>query len=233
MKKILVTGLCTLHWGRLQYGNIGNYYIIEPLFRLLHKYFPGYAITTTFQMTEEFARKEKIEIVPMWLYYNWNSQNDLKNAYDDGHNKEARKGMLKAACCAGVAFTKSYVGYVHAVAHSLGGQYGTPHGLANAVILPVVLRMYGPACEKKLACLARKAGVVDEKLNDREASRDFIRWIQKMNDSMGIPRTISGIHEKDISMMAKHADQEGNPLYPVPVLMNRKELEQIYYKVKG
>lgn len=157
----------------------------------------------------------------------------LKNAYDDGHNKEARKGMLKAAYCAGVAFTKSYVGYVHAVAHSLGGQYGTPHGLANAVILPVVLRMYGPACEKKLACLARKAGVVDEKLNDREASRDFIRWIQKMNDSLGIPRTISGIHEKDISMMAKHADQEGNPLYPVPVLMNRKELEQIYYKVKG
>lgn len=157
----------------------------------------------------------------------------LKNAYDDGHNKEARKGMLKAAYCAGVAFTKSYVGYVHAVAHSLGGQYGTPHGLANAVILPVVLRMYGPACEKKLACLARKAGVVGEKLNDREASRDFIRWIQKMNDSMGIPRTISGIHEKDISMMAKHADQEGNPLYPVPVLMNRKELEQIYYKVKG
>lgn len=157
----------------------------------------------------------------------------LKNAYDDGHNKEARKGMLKAAYCAGVAFTKSYVGYVHAVAHSLGGQYGTPHGLANAVILPVVLRMYGPACEKKLACLARKAGVVDEKLNDREASRDFIRWLQKMNDSMGIPRTISGIHEKDISMMAKHADQEGNPLYPVPVLMNRKELEQIYYKVKG
>ena len=157
----------------------------------------------------------------------------LKNAYDDGHNKEARKGMLKAAYCAGVAFTKSYVGYVHAVAHSLGGQYGTPHGLANAVILPVVLRMYGPACEKKLACLARKAGVVEENLTDREASRDFIRWVQKMNDSMGIPRTIPEIQEEDIPTMAKHADQEGNPLYPVPVLMNRKELEKIYYKVKG
>lgn len=65
----------------------------------------------------------------------------LKRAYDNGHDKEARKGMLKAAYYAGVAFTKSYVGYVHAVAHSLGGQYGTPHGLANAVILPVVLRM--------------------------------------------------------------------------------------------
>ena len=65
----------------------------------------------------------------------------LKNAYEDGRNKEARSGMLRAAYCAGVAFTKSYVGYIHAVAHSLGGQYGTPHGLANAVILPIVLRM--------------------------------------------------------------------------------------------
>ena len=83
MKKILVTGLCTLHWGRLQYGNIGNYYIIEPLFRLLHRYFPEYTIVTTFQMTEEFAKKEKIEVVPMQLYYNWDSENDLKNAYDD------------------------------------------------------------------------------------------------------------------------------------------------------
>ncbi len=83
----------------------------------------------------------------------------LKNAYDNGHNKEARKGMLKAAYCAGVAFTKSYVGYVHAVAHSLGGQYGTPHGLANAVILPVVLRMYGAACEKKLGTSCQKTGL--------------------------------------------------------------------------
>ena len=96
MKKILVTGLCTLHWGRLQYGNIGNYYIIEPLFRLLHKYFPGYAITTTFQMTEEFARKEKIEIVPMWLYYNWDSQNDLKNAYDDVEKARGYRSVIAA-----------------------------------------------------------------------------------------------------------------------------------------
>lgn len=91
----------------------------------------------------------------------------LKAAYDDGTNKEARSGMLKAAYCAGVAFTKSYVGYIHAVAHSLGGQYGTPHGLANAVILPIVLRMYGPACQKKLAALARNAGVVEREMEDQ------------------------------------------------------------------
>ena len=69
MKSILVTGLCTLHWGRLQYGNIGNYYIVEPLFRQLHKHFPDYKIVTTFQMDEQFIRKEDIEVVPMELYY--------------------------------------------------------------------------------------------------------------------------------------------------------------------
>lgn len=157
----------------------------------------------------------------------------LKAAYDDGQDKEARNGMLKAAYCAGVAFTKSYVGYIHAVAHSLGGQYGTPHGLANAVILPVVLRMYGPACEKKLAGLARKAGVVDRRMGNREAAGCFIEWIQTMNDSMEIPRHFPEIQEEDIPIMAEHADREANPLYPVPVLMNRKELERIYYEVKG
>ena len=157
----------------------------------------------------------------------------LKRAYDNGHDKEARKGMLKAAYYAGVAFTKSYVGYVHAVAHSLGGQYGTPHGLANAVILPVVLRMYGATCEKRLGRLARRTGVVEKHLSDHEASRQFIDWIQEMNDAMEIPRTLTEIREQDIPVMAKHADKEGNPLYPVPMLMNRKELENIYKKVKG
>lgn len=157
----------------------------------------------------------------------------LKNAYDNGENKEARKGMLKAAYCAGVAFTKSYVGYVHAVAHSLGGQYGTPHGLANAVLLPVVLRMYGPACEKKLAKLARKTEVADAGMDDVAAAERFIDWIQKMNDYMQIPRTFPDIRDEDIPEMARHADKEGNPLYPVPKLMNRRELEQIYRNVKG
>ena len=157
----------------------------------------------------------------------------LKAAYDDGTNKEARSGMLKAAYCAGVAFTKSYVGYIHAVAHSLGGQYGTPHGLANAVILPIVLRMYGPACQKKLAALARNAGVVEREMEDQEAADCFVDWIRKMNDSMEIPRHFPEIQEEDIPVMASHADKEGNPLYPVPVLMDKRELEKIYYEVKG
>jgi alcohol dehydrogenase class IV len=157
----------------------------------------------------------------------------LKTAYDDGQNAEARTAMLRAAYCAGVAFTESYVGYVHAVAHSLGGQYGTPHGLANAVILPVVLHKYGVACEAKLAYLARMVGLVNESASDFEAAQAFIGWIQDMNDSMGIPRYLPEIQEEDIPALAHHAHKEANPLYPVPVLMDEKELEDIYYEVKG
>ena len=90
MKSILVTGLCTLHWGRLQYGNIGNYYIVEPLFRQLHKHFPDYKIVTTFQMDEQFIRKEDIEVVPMELYYAWN-EDDVTNV--SWENSDMYKGL--------------------------------------------------------------------------------------------------------------------------------------------
>lgn len=83
MKKILVTGLCTLHWGRLQYGNIGNYYIVEPLFQQLHEHFMDYEILTTFQMDDGFIAREKITVLPMELYYAWNGENDVSNAQAD------------------------------------------------------------------------------------------------------------------------------------------------------
>ena len=136
--------------------------------------------------------------------------------------------MLKASYCAGAAFTRSYVGYVHGVAHSLGGMYGVPHGLANAVILPYVLEMYGESCYKKLAKLGRKSGIVDNSLDNETTAKEFIKWIKEMNKSMNIPEKIDCIKEEDIKQMAKYADKESNPLYPVPKLMNAKELEKIY-----
>jgi len=156
----------------------------------------------------------------------------LYRAYQDGTDAEARQQMLRAAYCAGIAFSKSYVGYVHAVAHSLGGQYGTPHGLANSVLLPIVLREYGSAIDKKLARLARRSGVVTMDGTDHEVAQLFIEWIQSMNDRMEIPRTLDGIAEEDIDIMADHADAEANPLYPVPVLMDKEELKKFYYEVK-
>ena len=80
--KILVTGLCTLHWGRLEYGNIGNYYIIEPTFRQLHRVFPDAEILTTFQLTEEFCLRENVRVLPMEWYYSW-CKEDVLNALQD------------------------------------------------------------------------------------------------------------------------------------------------------
>lgn len=156
---------------------------------------------------------------------------NLNAAYEDGSNMEARRNMLKASYYAGCAFTKSYVGYVHAVAHSLGGEYNIPHGLANAILLPFVLEAYGPSIYKKLHKLAIAAGLADETTPCEEATARFIEAIKDMKKRYQIADTVSEIREEDIPKLSHYADKEANPLYPVPVLMDAKELERFYYQL--
>lgn len=155
---------------------------------------------------------------------------NIETAYADGTNRAARENMLHAAYKAGIAFSKSYVGYVHAVAHSLGGQYNIPHGLANSVLMPIVLEEYGTSVHKKLHELGIAAGVSNEGDTHEAGAKKFICAIRALNKRMNIPETLAGIKEEDIPQMAKHAAKEANPLYPVPKLMNAKELELFYYK---
>lgn len=150
-------------------------------------------------------------------------------AYEHGDNIQARRNMLHASFYAGCAFTKSYVGYVHAVAHSLGGQYNVPHGLANAILLPLVLREYGSCIDKKLHRLAIAAGLADKNTPDHEAAELFIRAIEEMKERLGIVNIVKEIQETDILKLAHYADKETNPLYPVPKLMDASELEKFYY----
>ena len=157
--------------------------------------------------------------------------NNLVQVYDNGKNDYARANMLEASYLAGVAFARSYVGYVHAIAHSLGGKYNTPHGYANAVILPLMLECYGASVHKKLAEIARHVGLANSQEKDEEASRKFIDWIKALNAHFEIPETFAELKEQDIEQLAKQADKEANPLYPVPMLMNREELEHIYQKL--
>lgn len=154
---------------------------------------------------------------------------NLDIVYNDGSNLDARRNMLHASFYAGCAFTKSYVGYVHAVAHSLGGQYNVPHGYANAVILPMVLEAYGSAVYKKLDKLAVEAGIADPEDSYEEGAKKFIQAIKDMKLRFHIGNTIPEIREEDIPKLAHYADKEANPLYPVPVLMNARELENFYY----
>lgn len=156
---------------------------------------------------------------------------NVEKAYTDGHNREARENMLHAAYKAGIAFSKSYVGYIHAIAHSLGGRYGTSHGLANAVIMPYVLESYGKCVYKKLHRLGIAAGICSESDGAEVGAKKFIQAIKALNNKMNIPDKITGIKKEDISEMAKHAEKEANPLYPVPKLMTKKELEGFYYQI--
>ena len=166
--------------------------------------------------------REKALLAVKTIYQN------IETAYHDGHNHAAREQMLNAAYLAGFAFSRSYVGYVHAVAHSLGGQYNIPHGLANAVLLPEILESYGSCIHKKLHMLGCAAGVCTEQDSIKAGAGKFIASIRTLNKNMGIPDFLSGIQERDIETMSVHAAKEANPLYPVPKLMTRRELEAFY-----
>ena len=158
---------------------------------------------------------------------------NLEKCYDNPFDEKARKNMLFASHYAGIAFTKSYVGYIHAIAHTLGGKYGVPHGLANAIILPIMLEVYGSSIYRKLAKLARYSLIASSEDNDEVASKKFIEWIYSLNKKMNIPLSIDAIKEEDITSLAVLADKEANPLYPVPILMNNYEIENIYLLIKN
>ncbi|MDD6486018.1 MAG: iron-containing alcohol dehydrogenase [Spirochaetales bacterium] len=156
---------------------------------------------------------------------------NIENAYKNGYDENARRNMLIAANLAGSAFTRSYVGYVHAVAHSLGGAYNTPHGLANSVLLPVVLESYGSKIWEKLKVLAVAGGIASEANSAQAAAEKFIAEIYRLNEAMNIPKTLKGIKVEDVPELARRADKEANPLYPVPILWNAKELEHFYFDI--
>ncbi len=156
----------------------------------------------------------------------------LPTAYRDPQNEAARAAMLRASYLAGCAFSKSYVGYVHAVAHTLGGAYDLPHGLANAVLLSIILREYGPAVHQKLYELAIAVGIASEGEPIKAAAEKLIAAIEEMNAQMNIPTGFAEIRQEEIPALAALADKEANPLYPVPVLWDQAELCTIYEKAR-
>lgn len=174
--------------------------------------------------TTKLTHKQSLEATTL-IYEN------IYQAYSHGDDIHARENMLNAAYLAGCAFTVSYVGYIHAIAHSLGGKYGIAHGLANAVIMPYVLKAYGSTIHPALKQLALAAKVASANDSEAIASEKFIRSIEQLNQKMGIPTKLKGIKEEDIEALAKRAASEANPLYPVPVYMNAKQLQRFYYEV--
>ncbi len=155
----------------------------------------------------------------------------LERAYNDGSDMEAREKLMEAAYKAGWSFGRTGVGNVHAIAHTLGGLYNTAHGLANAVILPIVLEDYGKTVYKPLARLAELAGIKTDG-SDEEKAKAFIAEIYAMNKRMDMPEGFAFIEEKDIPQMCAYACSEANPTYPVPVIYDKPHFEKLIREIK-
>jgi alcohol dehydrogenase class IV len=156
---------------------------------------------------------------------------NLRVAHREGRNLEARERMSLAATYAGLAFTRANVGYVHAIAHQLGGRYHVPHGLANAILLPHVLRFLAPAVRKRLALLAVAAGVGKSAERPAVLAKRFIESVEKLNRDLGIPRTVDALKEADIPALAKAACWEADTNYPVPKYMSPEDCEGVIRQV--
>jgi alcohol dehydrogenase class IV len=156
---------------------------------------------------------------------------NLRTAYTDGKNLEAREKMSLASTYAGFAFTRANVGYVHAIAHQFGGLYHTPHGLANAIMLPHVLKYSHPAIVGRLALLAVAAKVGTEDEGDEVLAQKFLDAVDQLNHDLGIPTSLEALKEADIPALAKAACWEAHTGYPVPRYMSQEVCEDLIRQV--
>jgi len=152
---------------------------------------------------------------------------NLPRAYADGGDLEAREAMALASFYAGLAFTKAYVGYVHAFSHKIGGMYGVPHGLANAITLPYVLDFLldAPLARRRLADLAIAIGAGTGSDAEATLAQRFVDRVRELNRSVGIPETIAALKPSDVPGIARAAMIEAHRDYPVPKNMSLIEAE--------
>lgn len=151
-------------------------------------------------------------------------------AYKDGSDIDARENMQLAAFYAGRAFTRGCVGYVHAIGHTLGGLYGVPHGKAMAILLPHVMRAFGPAAHRRLAELADVCGISGK--DNAEKAEKFISWMEAVKRQTGIPEKLDMIKDGDVEQIISWAMKESNPLYPTPVLWKHDDFKRFIDSVR-
>jgi alcohol dehydrogenase class IV len=158
---------------------------------------------------------------------------NLPRAYANGEDLEARETMALASFYAGLAFTKAYVGYVHAFSHKVGGMYGVPHGLANAIILPYVLDYVkdAPLAEQRLAELAVAIGAGAAADAQSVLARRFVERVRELNRTVGIPEKLAALKPGDVTGIARAAMIEAHRDYPVPKNMALGEAESLLQRL--
>ncbi len=142
--------------------------------------------------------------------------------------------MALAAFYAGSAFSKTSLGYVHAIAHQFGRLCGTPHGNANAMLLPEVLDAYGECIYPQLAQLAVLAKMGEPNTDEAQLARAFIKGIQTLRERMDMPLQPRDLSMESIDDVLAEAIKETAEIYPVPRYLSRQELRAIVIpKVKA
>ena len=131
----------------------------------------------------------------------------LEDAVKDGNNIEARSKMAYASYIAGMSFNNAGLGYVHSMAHQLGGFYNLPHGVCNAILLPHVEKFNSANTGDKLRKIAEILGENVEGLSVEEANAKAIKAIMKLSEKVGIPKGLRelGVKEEDFKVMAENA----------------------------
>jgi alcohol dehydrogenase class IV len=180
----------------------------------------AYISTMATAETDELARMATASVM-----------RNLLEAYNNGSNLEVREAMAVASSMAGLAFTRAGVGYVHAFAHQMGGLYHVPHGLANAIILPLVLEFSKIKCASRLADLARVSGIGEAGASDSQLADAFIAKVREMNAAMDIPQTFKDLQRADFEKIIDRALSEAHGTYGVPRYMTREDATEMLTKL--
>lgn len=155
--------------------------------------------------------------------------NNLRQAVAMGDNLEARTNMAYASLLAGMAFNNGNLGYVHAMAHQLGGLYDMPHGVANAMLLPHVCKYNVISNPQKFADIAEFMGEKIDGLSVHEAAEKAIHAMFRLSREIGIPTSLKemGIKETDFEYMAEMALKDGNA-FSNPRKGNKEDIINIF-----
>lgn len=189
---------------------------MDALTHALEAYVSNYATP----QTDEFA-----EIAIKTIY------ESLGIVYKNPQDVQARENLLVASFFAGMAFSRAYIGYVHAFAHSIGGKFGVPHGLANAVILPHVMEYYKPACQERFAKLCDLVKLSSPGDTQEEKCEKFVNSIFEMNRTMQVPERLDKFVTSEVPNVVRAGFKECHGTYPVPRYLSKSDAEKILYKV--
>lgn len=190
--------------------------VLDALTHAIESYISNYAT----KKTRKYA-----EIAIKLIYEN------IDKVWENPQDLSAREALLVASFYAGMAFTRALIGYVHAFAHSIGGKFGVPHGLANAVILPHIMEFSKQSSEKEFARLADLVGISNGNDSESKKADCFIESIRLLNKRLHIPEKIEKFPKSAIDEVCEEAFKECHGTYPVPRYLTKQEAKEILEKI--